>query len=1002
MFFTPKWKEWKRRARRFADRPPGRRRSPERRLLFLEPLEDRTLLTAAWTALGPAPLSNAEGVSIFPVSGRITGIAADPSNANVVYIATAGGGLWKTTNAGNSSPTWTPLTDNIAGTTDSMGAIAIAPSNDNVLYAGTGEGNDSRDSNYGEGILVSTNGGSSWTLENPGGVFTRLSVAKIAVDPTNADIAYAAVGADGPNGNNSGSFGVYKTSDGGATWTNTTTAITTSENFSDVAVDPNNPSIVYAAVGSTFGSSANGIYESSNGGQSWSLLSGFPSGSTVGRIALAISSSNPSVIYAVAATLSGQLDALEVSTDGGNTWTDRTSTTPNFLGGQGWYDVAIAVDPSNFNTVYVGGQGIGGIDESTNGGQSWTAIGLSTDGGSDGGGDFHAFAFDANGKLLAGSDLGIYRLDNNDIATPNVSWTDLNGNLNTIQFYGVSIDPATGNVLGGSQDNGTSLYSSTNQAWTQTNIAGDGGWTYVNGSLAYLTIFAGVGASDVFLVSNDGGQTWSVATNGINTSDKMDDFPPFAVGPNNPDRVLFGTNQIYLTNNAAGSWTKLTSSGVNGWDPSGNPVDALAIAASNANTFYAATGGLYAGSSQIFVSSDGGAAWTERDLPGGSGRVSQIVVDPTNAQTAYAVVSSFTSGAGHVWKTTNGGQSWTDISGNLPNLPTWSIQLDATHNVLYVGNDEGVFYSANGGTSWSSLGTGLPNAQVYSLAYSSSLNTLVAGTHGRGAWEISTTFAPQVTSNPSNATVTAGQTATFTAAANGNPTPSVQWYVSIDGGQNFVILPGDISPTLSVPNVTLLMNNYEYYAVFSNGIGNPATTTAATLTVNAPAPPTITSGASAVFTATQGGGFLVTATGAPTPTLTESGALPSGITFTDNGNGTASLSGTPAAGAQGTYPFSITAHNGVGNDFTQNFTLTINPAPPPPPAPPPAPPSLNVPPLLAFFNSFLGGVETVNANGTETITDSLFGFPLLVANFDSSGNLVSVTFFGIDVTYLFG
>jgi photosystem II stability/assembly factor-like uncharacterized protein len=985
------------------------RKDPKRPRLFLEPLEDRTLPSATWNALGPAPLSQAGLLPIAPVSGRITGIAADPGNANIVYVATAGGGIWKSINADSSSQTWTPLTDNIPGTTDSMGAIAIAPGNDQVLYAGTGEANNSEDSNYGEGILVSTNGGSSWTLENPGGIFTRLSVARIAVDPTNADIAYAAVGADGPNGNDSGSLGVYKTTDGGATWTNTTTSITTSNAFSDVVLDPKDPSIVYAAVGNIFGSSANGIYESTNGGTSWSLLSGFPhgSGTNIGRIALAISPTNPSVIYAAASDPSGKLAAFEVSTDGGADWTNRTSTTPNFAGGQGWYDLTLAVDPSNANTVYAGGQaGTNGLIESRDGGQNWTDISSGTN-GSPTHGDYHALAFDANGKLLEGDDGGIFRLDNNDLTTPNITWTDLNGNLNTIQFYDVSIDPTTGNLLGGSQDNGTALYNSVTQKWTQTGAGGDGGMAYINGTLAYhVSPVADVGSANFFQVTSDGGLTWTGATNGLNGSDNMNYYPVFAVDPNNADRVVFGSNQLYQTTNAAGSWTKITSTGVKGWNPKGNPVDAIGLAASDANTLYAATGGTSASSSQLFVSSDGGTTWTERDLPAGNGRVNQILVDPTSAQTAYVVVSSFTSGAGHVWKTTNGGQSWTDISGNLPNLPTWSIQLDTGDNVLFVGNDQGVYYSTDGGSVWSPFASGLANVQVFSLDYSSTLNVLAAGTHGRGAWEVSTAvIPPQVTSNPSNQTVFVSQTATFTAAANGSSPLTVQWQYSTDSGKTFTNLNGDTSTTLSLPNVTLAMNGYEYRAVFSNSAGTAATS-AATLTVNNAAPPTITSGNSATFTVGQGGSFTVTATGIPTPSLTESGALPSGVTFTDNGNGTATLGGTPAAGTQGTYPFSITAHNGIGSDFKQNFTLTVNPVPPPPspppPPPPPGPPSLNVPPLLALFDSLLGGIETVNANGTETITDSILGIPLIVATFDGSGNLVSVTLLGINVTFLFG
>ena len=206
------------------------------------------LSTVAWTAIGPAPLNSSQATG--NVSGRIAAIAAHPTDANTIYVAAAGGGVWKTINGGTN---WTALTD--IQSTLSMGAVAIARSNPLVIYAGTGEANNSVDSNFGRGILVSTNAGTSFTLNTgPGGVFNtnRMTCSRIAVDPNNASIAYAAMADFGNNGVFTNNItGVYKTTNGGSTWANVTMANGKESTFpwSDVVVDPNTTSTVYAAVG---------------------------------------------------------------------------------------------------------------------------------------------------------------------------------------------------------------------------------------------------------------------------------------------------------------------------------------------------------------------------------------------------------------------------------------------------------------------------------------------------------------------------------------------------------------------------------------------------------------------------------------------------------------------------------------------------------------------------------------------------------------------------------
>jgi hypothetical protein len=295
----------------------------------------------------------------MPVSGRVTGIATDPNNPSTIYIAAAGGGVWKTTDGGTN---WAPQTDHVTDgsgnpVVEFMGAIALGVNPNNtsqqVLYAGTGEANNSAffntssdDSYYGEGILVSTNGGSTWTLTGQS-QFTGMGISRIAVDPQNPNVAYAAVNQFTANGT-AGTTGIYKTTNAGGTWTNMTGAIDTTHTWSDVVIDPSTSgatAVLFAAVGDVNTGTNNGVYESINGGASWFHVpggkTGLPSGPTVGRISLAIAhpvGAATATVYAsmAAPTVNGGLLELARSTNTGATWTDQTAKLGghNYLGGQ--------------------------------------------------------------------------------------------------------------------------------------------------------------------------------------------------------------------------------------------------------------------------------------------------------------------------------------------------------------------------------------------------------------------------------------------------------------------------------------------------------------------------------------------------------------------------------------------------------------------------------------------------------------------------------------------
>jgi hypothetical protein len=387
-----------------------------------------------WIPLGPVPISDGQTAGGLAVSGRITGVATDPQDANTIFVTAAGGGVWRTTDGGAS---WTALTDylTVNGTPVPlfMGALAeTRDANDNeIVYAGTGEANNALDNYYGEGILVSTNGGSTWTLQNDGGVFTGASVSKIVIDPadTSGKTVYVTIDNNAQHRpqNMNLATGIYKSTDGGATWTNTTAAagLTSTDTWSDLVIDPVNHKL-FAAVGSSDGSASNGVYTSPDGGNTWSMVAALPSGTAEGRIALAlfdngaanemfVSIAQPSGATDPedATSITGKLKAVLRSTDGERTFSDISSSVIDYMNGQGWYATTLAIDPANANYVYAAStqatqdnaDGFTGSPiESFDGGQTWHDVATDPGGVNGPHSDAHAVAFDAAGDVIDGND----------------------------------------------------------------------------------------------------------------------------------------------------------------------------------------------------------------------------------------------------------------------------------------------------------------------------------------------------------------------------------------------------------------------------------------------------------------------------------------------------------------------------------------------------------------------------------------------------------------------
>jgi photosystem II stability/assembly factor-like uncharacterized protein len=835
---------------------------------------------STWTALGPAPLN--EGGS---ASGRIAAVAVDPTNSNNIYIAAAGGGVWQTTDGGAS---YSPLTD--TQSTLSMGAIAIAPSNHLKIYAGTGEANNSLDSNFGTGILVSNNGGATWTLSTgPGGVFNRRSIAKISVDPTTDQVAYAAVGDFAENGLCCSGTGIYKTTDGGATWTNVTSAAGLDASFpwSDVVVDPNSHTIIYAAHGDPFAdNSANGVYRSLDSGATWALLGNAPSGNGIGRIALAVapsaSSAGSHVLYvAVAkptnngATLFEMLrsDNADATTP---TFTDLAST-PNFGGdgAQAWYNWVIGVDPLNSANVYAAGAltyqyYTHNVIRSTNSGATW--IDITTVGGIEPHTDCHGMAFDASSRLLLGNDGGIWRYD----PTGAGSWSNLNGNLNTIQFTGIGVHPTSvQTVIGGSQDNGTELASGST-LWNLT-WGGDGGFAQISQTNPNICYTTNTGAS--LVVSTDGCNSWISRTPTVSNGNLFDFYAPIFVDRLNGNRVFLGGDNLYESTNAGVNWTSHTS-------PDTNPINTIAVVPGG-NTIYISTG------SGIWVSTSDGSAWTKYNLPVG-GRVSELDIDPNDptGNTVVAVIGNFNGASGQVYRTINGGALWTNISGNVPALPTWSAKIGTdTNKTIYVSDEIGVFSSPSPYGTWTAVGSGLPHAQGVHLELNLNLGELALATHGRGAWFFSTPL-PSV---PGQVTLTSPGS----GAVNQSTTPTLNWSASNNATSYDLYLGTSNPPPVYAQNlsgisfgVTTALNAgtpYFWNVVAKNSAGSaPASSTWSFTTTSLTGPPTtgligywnFDEGSGSVAHDTSGSGYNGVVSGATWTT----GKINSALMFSVNTN----------------------------------------------------------------------------------------------------------------------
>ncbi len=706
-----------------------------------------------WSFLGPELIDSLDW-SDGKASGRVSYILVNPLNPDVVYIAAAGGGVWKTTDGGT---TWFQIGDNLPALTS--GALAMNPYDTAVIFYGTGEMHYCGDCFIGDGLFKSTDAGNTW-VKVAGVEDVGVYISRIIVHPNDTNRIILAT-----------NIGIRISTDGGQTWTSPNFDVPLGsgayDNMTDLVYRPDAPDTMFTL--STVGDAdSGGVYVSYDGGFNWTRINAFPydgfNGFVRGQIAIA--PSNPDVMYVSFSDIYGELYAFYKSTDGGQTWTDITSDVPEYLCGQGWYDQALEVHPLDEDIVYAGGvHNYGsscsyGLIRSTDGGNSWDEIA-----GSVIHPDIHDLAFSPSGDTLwVASDGGIWvSYDGGD------TWVNRNQGLGITQFYTVSVNPVDNSlVLGGTQDNGTPImYNGT--YWVEVD-GGDGGantWLTQGGSSVPDTFFTSYvmmlyvsrrrltsgypepsnSLEDSDVGSNTGG--WC-RTFGWRTDCETAAWTTAPLLYDTLNGILYaGTVRLYKSTDAGATWTAISDSLVANPGASSSYLLSVGITSSPDT--------IYAGSNDGFVgfTPDGGLSWYDIS-PDWSAypyapSIPDIQVAPTNGSEAFICIGD-EWGYPSIWPrvlyTNDAGNTWVDISGNLPaGYNCWTIEVffasDPANQdtIIYIGTDRGVYYSRFDpgnptATSWSVYGLGLPSAVIYDLQlYTDATDTLLfAATHGRGVW----------------------------------------------------------------------------------------------------------------------------------------------------------------------------------------------------------------------------------------------------------------------------
>jgi photosystem II stability/assembly factor-like uncharacterized protein len=680
-------------------------------------------------------------------SGRIVGFAVHPKDRSHYFVAVASGGVWKTTNAGTS---WTPVFDGEGSY--SIGCIVMDPKNPSVLWVGTGENNSQRSVGYGDGVYKSTDGGKNW--QNVG-LKTSEHIGKIVIDPRDSDTVYVA--AQGPLWKEGGERGLYKTIDGGKSWSRVLT-IDDNTGVTDVILDPRNPDVLLAASWQRRrhvwtiinGGPSSGLHRSTDGGKTWKkVTNGLPEGD-IGRIGLALAPTDPDVVYAIVEA-SDRAGGIFRSADRGVTWEKR-----NPFNSQAQYYSHLVVDPANKDRIYAMNVH---IQISDDGGKTltpmtekWKHV------------DNHTIWIDPADPryYLVGCDGGIY--ESFDRAA---NWSH-KSNLPVTQFYDVTCDESGPfyHVYGGTQDNFTlggpartrSQHGIMNQDWFVVQ-GGDGFHCKVDPTdpnIVYGVLQYGV----ICRFDRRTGQRVQIQPMPAagEPTPRWNWDSPLTLSPHNPRRLYFAANRLYKSDDRGDSWTVVSPDLTRQLDRNKLPIMGKvwgpdAIFKNGSTSLYGncvalaespkKAGVLFVGTDDglIQISEDDGKNWRKvESFPGVPDRtyVSKLVASQHDAGTVFACFDNHKNGdfTPYLLRSTDSGKTWASISGDLPARGSVYCMAEdhVDPNLLFCGTEFGLFVTVDGGKKWVRFKNGLPTILVKDLSVQRPLNDLVIGTFGRSIY----------------------------------------------------------------------------------------------------------------------------------------------------------------------------------------------------------------------------------------------------------------------------